>query len=58
MWGGWFTECRASVFMGPVVSWIIEIGNKTVQPNRSIKLSGAYALILTYDAKKLGELQR
>jgi hypothetical protein len=58
MCGGWFTEYRASVFMGPVDSGIIEIGIKAVQLNKSIKQSGAYSLILTYDAKKLGELKR
>ena len=58
MWSGRFTELKASVFMGPVDSGIIETGIKTAQLNRSIILSGAYSLILTYDAKKLGELKR
>jgi hypothetical protein len=31
MWDGWFTEYRASVFMGPVDSGIIEGGIKSVQ---------------------------
>jgi len=58
MWGGWFKINRASVFMGPVDSGIIEIGIKTVQLNKSIKQSGAYSRILSYDARKLGELKR
>ena len=58
MWGEWFTEYRALVFMGPVDSEINEVGIKTLQLNRSIKQSGAYSLTLTDDAKKLGELKR
>jgi hypothetical protein len=53
-----FTEYRASTFIVPVGSGVIEIGIKTVQLNRSIKQSSAYSRTLTYDAEKLGELKR
>ena len=56
---GWVVEGKQSVgVMGPVDSGIIEIGIKTVQLNKSIKQSGAYSRILSYDARKLGELKR